>query len=51
MKQQNYERPTQIHLELPDYRYDYEQWVKKKEQEELENKKETVIIEVILDLF
>jgi hypothetical protein len=43
-----YERPAQIQLGLPDYRYDYEQWLKKKQNEEQEDKKETVIV---LDIY
>lgn len=42
MKNKNYEKPAQIQLELPDYSYEYEQWLKKKEQ--TKEKLETVIV-------
>lgn len=34
MKQQKYqESPAQIQLELPDYSYAYEEWMRKKQQD------------------
>jgi hypothetical protein len=47
-KEKIYERPVQIQLELPDYRYDYEQWLNKKKNEDEQEKKDTVII---LDIY
>ncbi len=35
-------------LELPDYSYDYQLWLKNREEQEKKEKKETVII---IDLF
>jgi hypothetical protein len=42
MKQKIYEQPAQIQLELPDYSYEYEQWLKKKQ--ETSKQEETVIV-------
>lgn len=40
------EQPAQIQLELPDYSYAYEEWVRKKEQE---TKQEDTV--VVLDIY
>lgn len=41
-KHNNEQQPTQIGLELPDYSYAYEEWIRKHQQDN--NEKETVII-------
>jgi hypothetical protein len=46
MKQKIYEQPTQIQLELPDYSYEYEQWLKKKEQQNIQKDESVIIIDI-----
>ncbi len=40
------EQPAQIQLELPDYSYAYEQWIRKQKDSEVDKEETVIIIEI-----